>query len=77
MLAPGEVLSTELRGINYLIAHPLNKNFLIPFFAGGGIGIINLGAAERTGFKPTLVQHLTLFNGKVIHAAFIRAGQIR
>lgn len=69
--------ASELRDISCMLTHPLNKRFLIPFFAGGGVGVVNLGAAERSGLRLVAVQHLGLLNGRVVAAAFTRATQLK
>ena len=69
--------ASELRDISYLLTHPLNKRFLIPFFAGGGVGVVNLGVAERAGLKLVASQHLGLLNGRVVAAAFTKATQLK
>ena len=75
--APQVDPASELRCISCMLTHPLNKRFLVPFFAGGGVGVVNLGAAERTGLKLVTAQHLGLLNGRVVAAAFTRASQLK
>lgn len=75
--APQVDHASELRDISCMLTHPLNKRFLIPFFAGGGVGVVNLGVAERTGLKLVTAQHLGLLNGKVVAATFTKATQLK
>lgn len=75
--APQVDPASELRDVSFMLTHPLNKRFLVPFFAGGGVGVVNLGAAERSGLKLVTAQHMALLNGRVVAAAFTRATQLK